>query len=66
MHAHHHAPHPVTFEDSIRFHGHTCPGLASGYRAATAAMEALGVTALKMRISSLSVRPMPAVWTRYR
>jgi len=44
MHTHHHAPQPVTFEDCIRFHGHSCPGLASGYRAATAAMEVLGVT----------------------
>ncbi len=45
MHTHHHhAPQLVTFEDCIRFHGHSCPGLASGYRAATAAMEALGVT----------------------
>jgi len=44
MHTHyHHAPQPVTFEDCIRFHGHSCPGLASGYRAAKAAMEALGV-----------------------
>lgn len=40
----HNTPHSVTFEDCIRFHGHSCPGLASGYRAATAAMEALGVT----------------------
>jgi formylmethanofuran dehydrogenase subunit E len=31
------------FEDCIRFHGHSCPGLAYGFRAATAAMEALGV-----------------------
>jgi formylmethanofuran dehydrogenase subunit E len=45
MHAHHHhAPQLITFDDCIRFHGHSCPGLASGYRAATAAMEALGVT----------------------
>jgi len=43
-HHHHLAPHAVTFEDCIRFHGHSCPGLASGYRAATAAMEALGVS----------------------
>lgn len=41
---HHHAPRAVTFEDCIRFHGHSCPGIASGYRAAVAAMEALGVT----------------------
>jgi len=40
----HHVPQMVTFEDCIRFHGHSCPGIASGYRAATAAMEALGVT----------------------
>jgi formylmethanofuran dehydrogenase subunit E len=43
-HHHHHEPHPVTFDDCIQFHGHSCPGLASGYRAAKAAMEALGVT----------------------
>ena len=45
MQNHHHNPEsrPVTFEDCVRFHGHSCPGLASGYRAATAAMEALGV-----------------------
>ena len=40
---HHHEPRPVTFTECVRFHGHSCPGLASGYRAATAAMEALGV-----------------------
>lgn len=45
MHTHHHhVPRLITFDDCIRFHGHSCPGLASGYRAATAAMEALGVT----------------------
>jgi formylmethanofuran dehydrogenase subunit E len=44
MHTHnHHSNQPVTFEDCIHFHGHACPGLAYGYRAATAAMEALGV-----------------------
>lgn len=44
-HGHHHgAPQAVTFDDCIRFHGHSCPGIASGYRAAVAAMEALGVT----------------------
>ena len=40
----HHLPRAITFEDCVRFHGHSCPGMASGYRAATAAMEALGVT----------------------
>ncbi|MDD1689614.1 MAG: FmdE family protein [Methanoregula sp.] len=49
-HDHDHGHHPpgaqqaVTFNDCIRFHGHSCPGLASGYRAATAAMDALGVS----------------------
>lgn len=42
-HHHHGAPRAVTFDDCIRFHGHSCPGIASGYRAAVAAMEALGV-----------------------
>jgi len=41
---HHHDSRAVTFDDCIRFHGHSCPGIASGYRAAVAAMEALGVT----------------------
>ncbi|RQD80506.1 MAG: formylmethanofuran dehydrogenase [Methanocalculus sp. MSAO_Arc1] len=31
------------FEECVTFHGHSCPGLAIGYRAARAAMEALGV-----------------------
>jgi len=54
-HEHHHGhdhghdhdhllPRAITFDDCIRFHGHSCPGIASGYRAAVAAMEALGVT----------------------
>lgn len=33
----------ASFEETARFHGHTCPGLAMGYRAAITAMEALGV-----------------------
>jgi formylmethanofuran dehydrogenase subunit E len=37
-------PHLVSYEDCICFHGHSCLGLANGYRAATAAMKALGVT----------------------
>ena len=31
----------MTYEEIIRFHGHECPGLAMGYRMATAAMEIL-------------------------
>ncbi|MDG6256659.1 MAG: FmdE family protein [Methanomicrobiaceae archaeon] len=32
-----------SFEECVTFHGHVCPGLATGYRAAVAAMQALGV-----------------------
>ncbi len=31
-----------TFEEVVRFHGHACPGLAFGFRAAQAALERLG------------------------
>jgi len=31
------------FEECVRFHGHACPGLATGYRVAVAAMQALCV-----------------------
>jgi len=31
----------MTYEEIIRFHGHECPGLAMGYRMATAAMDEL-------------------------
>ncbi|MDH7592901.1 MAG: FmdE family protein [Methanomicrobiales archaeon] len=32
-----------SFDECVRFHGHSCPGLAMGYRAATAGMRRLGV-----------------------
>ncbi len=31
------------FDDVVAFHGHSCPGLAIGYRAAAAGLSALGV-----------------------
>ena len=31
----------MTYEEIVRFHGHECPGLAIGYRMATAAMDSL-------------------------
>lgn len=31
-----------TFDDVVGFHGHTCPGLAFGYRVALSALKALG------------------------
>lgn len=33
----------MEYADIINFHGHSCPGLAVGFRLATAAMNALGV-----------------------
>lgn len=33
----------MEYADIIQFHGHSCPGLAVGFRLATAAMNALGV-----------------------
>jgi formylmethanofuran dehydrogenase subunit E len=32
-----------TFDEVVRFHGHSCPGLAIGYRMTVAALSALGV-----------------------
>ncbi len=32
------------WEECVKFHGHACPGLAIGYRAAEAASERLGTT----------------------
>lgn len=34
----------MDWEKAVEFHGHICPGLASGYRAAQAALRALGAT----------------------
>lgn len=34
----------MTYEEIIDFHGHSCPGLAIGYRLADAAMQELGVS----------------------
>jgi len=33
----------ISYEQAVEFHGHSCGGLASGYRAAIAAMKALEV-----------------------
>ena len=35
----------MTFEDTIKFHGHTCPGLAIGFRVANLALKELGLRA---------------------
>ncbi len=34
----------MNYSEIVEFHGHTCPGLAIGYRMSVAAMAALGVT----------------------
>jgi formylmethanofuran dehydrogenase subunit E len=34
----------LQYDDIIAFHGHSCPGLAIGFRLASAAMKALGAT----------------------
>jgi len=34
---------PQDFQECARFHGHVCPGLAIGYSAAKAAVQALGI-----------------------
>ncbi|MDD2856161.1 MAG: formylmethanofuran dehydrogenase subunit E family protein, partial [Desulfuromonadaceae bacterium] len=33
----------MEFSDIVKFHGHSCPGLAIGYRLSMAAMNGLGV-----------------------
>lgn len=33
----------MNFEDVVKFHGHSCPGLALGYRVAVTAIEELGL-----------------------
>ncbi len=38
------APLPADLQRAIDFHGHLCPGLAIGYRAALAAARALGLS----------------------
>ena len=35
----------MNFEDTIKFHGHTCPGLAIGFRVASLALKEFGMRA---------------------
>jgi len=35
----------MNFEDTVKFHGHACPGLAIGYRVANLALKELGLRA---------------------
>ena len=38
-----HSANVMTFQEVVAFHGHSCPGLAIGYRAAAAGLRELGV-----------------------
>lgn len=38
---------PSPWEKSVEFHGHICPGLVLGYKAAVIAMSELGITRAK-------------------
>ncbi len=33
----------IEFQEVVKFHGHSCPGLAMGYRMTLAALEYLGI-----------------------
>lgn len=35
----------MNFDDTVKFHGHACPGLATGYRVANFALKELGLRA---------------------
>ena len=35
----------MNFEDTVKFHGHACPGLAIGYRVANLALKEFGLRA---------------------
>ena len=37
----------MNYSEIVRFHGHACPGLAIGYRMASAAMDELGLSRAK-------------------
>ena len=42
----------MTYDEIVQFHGHECPGLAIGYRMATAAMETLDSLCWRRRAGS--------------
>jgi formylmethanofuran dehydrogenase subunit E len=42
-HEHEHEHDEASFSDAVKFHGHSCPGLALGYRASEIALEELNI-----------------------
>ena len=53
-------------EEAIRFHGHFCPGLMIGYRAAQIALRELGVERAEDEELVATARPTRAGWMRCR
>ena len=52
---------PETVEDIVRFHGHMCPGLAMGIRAAEAALREVGPHSVDEEVVTLTETDMCAV-----
>src|SRR3712207_1131574 len=52
---------PTTVEDIVRFHGHMCPGLAMGIRAAEAALREVGPHSSDEEVVTLTETAMCAV-----
>ena len=52
---------PETVEDIVRFHGHMCPGLAMGIRAAEAALREVGPHSSDEEVVTLTETDMCAV-----
>ncbi len=52
---------PTTIEDIVRFHGHMCPGLAMGIRAAEAALREVGPHSSDEELVALTETDMCAV-----
>lgn len=57
---------PPVFRDAIRFHGHVCPGLIIGYRAAKVAQSAFRVERSEDEELVAIVENDAAVWTPFK
>ena len=56
-----------SYNEAVAFHGHACPGLALGYRAAEYAIDSTsGPAVLKTKTLSRLSRTMPAESMRSR
>lgn len=54
------------WERAAAFHGHVCPGLTIGYRAALYAIDLLGLTFRTMNRSCVLRKMMPAALMRFK